>query len=774
MRSKKAFSVLGAAALGLIANAASAAPALRVQVDQRGDFVLLGNTLGHDCGNNSPAPVVGTVGTCGNQTNDSAADVFWRADEPAAGQAAANNSITVAQARSTAVLTLPAGARVTHAYLYWSATLPTNTSDTTATIDRPGVFTQNVTAIASQTADIDNQFAYQSVANITELVKQHGAGAYRISGVDARNVVNLDKDTVYAGWWMAVFYELATEPPRNLALFDGLDTVYNGGPVQATLSGFRVPNAGFDGKLGVIAFEGDDSINGDQFFFHDLNNALTNGVNPANNFFNGTRSLLGVAVSNAGDLPQLTGGARSMSGIDLDVIDIKSKLTGGQTSATVRATSTGDVYLLGGFVTSISTYAPDFTTSEKTVKDVNGGGLLPGDVLEYTIVVKNTGNDASINTVLTDPLPAGVTYVPGSIAISAGANQGAKPDAAGDDQADYNAATRTLTVRLGTGANATQGGSLAVDASTTVTLRVTVDANATGVVANQATITAAGAQGAPASSAVTDGNGPVAGNPPTTVVVDECDASKPCAAEAPFCKTDAHPYVCVECGSNNDCPGTRPTCDVATNTCGCVPSGAEVCDGKDNNCDGVIDEGFPAVCVGCTTDPDCGSATSGRVCNDTSLVCVDGCRGQGGNGCPSGKVCSSTTNAIGTCVDASSDAGAGCTTDADCGGAASGRVCNEATSICVDGCRGQGGNGCPSGKTCSSETNAIGTCGGSGSGSGSGGDAGADGADDDILAQGNGILCNARPNGSSGSGVALLAVGGMAVLAAVRRRRPRA
>jgi hypothetical protein len=43
---------------------ASAAPALRKQVDVQGDFVLIGNTLGHDCGN-APAPVVGTVGACG-------------------------------------------------------------------------------------------------------------------------------------------------------------------------------------------------------------------------------------------------------------------------------------------------------------------------------------------------------------------------------------------------------------------------------------------------------------------------------------------------------------------------------------------------------------------------------------------------------------------------------------------------------------------------------------------------------------------------------------
>ena len=81
---------------------AGAAPKLRVQVDQKGDFVLVGNTLGHDCRAIVPAPVVGTVGACGTNTADSAPDVYWRADDPAAGQAVANNTVSMAQARSTA------------------------------------------------------------------------------------------------------------------------------------------------------------------------------------------------------------------------------------------------------------------------------------------------------------------------------------------------------------------------------------------------------------------------------------------------------------------------------------------------------------------------------------------------------------------------------------------------------------------------------------------------------------------------------------------------
>lgn len=49
----------------------------------------------------------------------------------------------------------------------------------------------------------------------------------------------------------------------------------------------------------------------------------------------------------------------------------------------------------------------------------------------------------------------------------------------------------------------------------------------------------------------------------------------------------------------------------------------------------------------CTTDDACGDATSGRVC--VAEKCVNGCRGSDGNGCPTGKTCSSTSNAVGVC-----------------------------------------------------------------------------------------------------------------------------
>jgi hypothetical protein len=107
MRTRVHLPAASVLALCFAAGTASAAPILRVQVDQKGDFLLIGNSLGYDCAAGTPAPVVGTVGNCGANGADSAPDVFWRSDSPALGQAQANNTIALGQGRSTAKLTSP-------------------------------------------------------------------------------------------------------------------------------------------------------------------------------------------------------------------------------------------------------------------------------------------------------------------------------------------------------------------------------------------------------------------------------------------------------------------------------------------------------------------------------------------------------------------------------------------------------------------------------------------------------------------------------------------
>jgi uncharacterized repeat protein (TIGR01451 family) len=571
----------------LASGTASAAPALRVQVNQRGDFALIGNTLAHDCAPATPAPVVGTVGACGTNTSDNAPDVYWRADVPAIGLGAQADIVnTAATARSGAMLNLPAGANVTHAFLYWAASLDMGQTPTNVVkIERPGGGGFNSMITALNVVSLSGNSFYQAVADVTALVQAQGSGYFRLGNFNASALPNLNNNNVFAGWWMAVFYQLPTDPPRNLALFDGFDSVNASPPsnsITATLSGFKVPNAGFKGKLGVIAFEGDNGTMGDGLNFN--GSALTNALNPVNDFFNSTRSYddgtaVVSAVSTVGDLPQLTGTQGSMSGLDIDVVDISSKLAAGQTSATINATTTGDNYFLSGFITSITTFKQDFTTSTKVVSDVNGGAVLVGDVLQYTITVTNSGNDDSVNTIVTDPLPAGVTFVPNSIQITPGAGQGT-----------YDAATNTVVARVGTGATSTQGGTVAVGQSVTVTFQVKINVGATGTISNQAKITASGKQGAPAEDAPTDGNGSTAGAPPTSIPIDACADDTQCAPPTLHCNTAPTPNVCVECLNDSQCSGSKATC--LNSACVCVPSGAEVCDGKDNDCNGTVDDDF--------------------------------------------------------------------------------------------------------------------------------------------------------------------------------------
>ncbi|HMI91605.1 MAG TPA: hypothetical protein VK509_09600, partial [Polyangiales bacterium] len=250
---------------------------------------------------------------------------------------------------------------------------------------------------------------------------------------------------------------------------------------------------------------------------------------------------------------------------------------GGNTSATIAASSFRasvldpyDLYVLSAFVTSISTLLPDFTLTTKAVVDLNAGVAAPGDVLEYRIVAHNDGSDDGVGVTLTDELPAGVTFVPGSLTILSGPNMGDKTEAAGDDQAEYDGASRTVTVRLGTGASGTAGGAIAVGESSEVRFQVTIDADTRGDVSNQGVITAAGKQGAPVVDIQTDSDATVDGRGPTTIFVEECEDDKQCKPPKGHCDVAKKPRQCVGCANSAQCDDPLvPDCDLTTGTCVC-------------------------------------------------------------------------------------------------------------------------------------------------------------------------------------------------------------
>jgi uncharacterized repeat protein (TIGR01451 family) len=610
-----ALGVLPALYCSLDGAPAQAAPQKIAEFNEKGSFLLIGNTSAVDCRQVVPRPSNGTVGDCGMNTDDTSSDVLFDATT-----GSADTSVLATKAGSTSQLDIPAGAIVVHAQLFWAAQLPLGSSAAERVIlERPdGSFGTTIVGDPARpglTASTGGRTYYQSTADVTKLVQRYGSGAYRVRAIPTVPLANVLENVAFVNWHMIVVYRKTDDPTRNIVLYRAMDVIEPMTTANTTLDGFLVPMTGFAGSLGVVGYEGDHDLVGDVLQFNGV--TLTNALNPADNFFNSTRSVGGQAISNSGDLPQTSGQPASLSGIDLDVVDVSAQLAAGATSATVRATSSSDLFFLGGFATAISTLFPVFSESTKLYSNVSRPGqpVLPGDTVRYTIRAINTGSDTSIKTVLRDTLPPELIYIPGSTQITGGPNAGQKTDQAGDDQVDYDPQRRTLTVRLGTGADATNGGTVPVNEATVIEIQARVSYAVSGQLNNQAVISGQGERATmqnvlrPGQWLSGDGVAPSA---PTSFTVD-CQSDLQCPALAPRCDRSRSPARCA-CLTSADCPAST-VCDAVSRRCTqCTASPAQL-----QNCTaaGLGAQCLPDNTCGCGSDADCG----GRVCDLGSRKC---------------------------------------------------------------------------------------------------------------------------------------------------------
>jgi uncharacterized repeat protein (TIGR01451 family) len=415
-------------------------------------------------------------------------------------------------ASSSANLSLPAGADVLFAGLYYGSRTNQDVSDDvlkTVKFKGPGDASyttltgaagpNQVTLLGKVIGQVSNLppdvQTYGAFADVTNLVEARGPGTYTIANVKGDpGIINH-----FAGWSLVVAYEAPGANLRNLTVFDGFADVSQSNPnVEIDFTGFTAPPSGpVKANLGFISYEGDLGISGDtaSFFGGISTTQLTNGTNPATNFFNSSISTNGVTVTskNPNYLNQL--------GFDADILNIDGKIANGATSAKLTLTSTQDQYYPAVVTSAIDLYAPKVSV-DKSVVDVNGGIVEPGDTLRYTITVANDANafDTAANVILNDSIPLFTTYKPGSLFITAGANASptAKTDAIDTDPAEAlptGATPPTTSVRfqLGSGAGGgapAVGGELAKGETTTVTFEVTVNAGfpSEGFITNQAIV----------------------------------------------------------------------------------------------------------------------------------------------------------------------------------------------------------------------------------------------------------------------------------------------
>ncbi len=292
---------------------------------------------------------------------------------------------------------------------------------------------------------------YVCYKNVTSLVQAlaNANGTYAVA--NQRAARGIRPDGISSGWSLVIIYESPTLPSKYISVFDGYANIFNGinaaNAVDFNVNGFQTLPAPLPvrARIGVSSLEGDVSLTNDRFRFKANSVAgfttLSNAVNPADNFFNGSISNNGAIVTTRN--PNST----NTLGFDLDIVGVNNPgnavIPNGETGATLRVTTNGDAY--GTYLTSFDVEIIEPVIGlTKVVQDIAGNDIGNAEVqlcqdLVYVIGFQNVGNDDAQNFTIRDILPVNVTFDQLTTA-------GALP--AGVTIQSYNAATREVVFAI--------------------------------------------------------------------------------------------------------------------------------------------------------------------------------------------------------------------------------------------------------------------------------------------------------------------------------------
>jgi len=431
------------------------AQALRFHATKPGNVVATGNTLGLSKATGSNGPGQNdSIGTFTSLDGTSVDNVPLSLG--AAWPAGTTNDWT--KNGSSAILQLPAAeTEILYAELVWAgSSLYTGDTvvlaeDVTGELDSPvtlrfnGGTAQTVSPDAATKANYSGLGSFQinyymRSADVTDYVKQHGAGTYSTSGVPSTQGA-FANTTNAGGWTLIVAYRYDGEPIRDLSVFvgNGHTTGITGfvdedTTVDYKINGFCAPPAGeIKGKIAVSTMEGDANRVGDQLLIAPTVGStfvnLSGPNNPANNFFcsqiDGPDGLVdttgsfgnknqGICMN--GGTTDCTGGANTniaggRQGWDIANVELSSmdnQLFANQTSAVLRTKTASDSYMPTSAALAIDINAPKFLYDQSTTmvdKDV----VTLGDTFELTVKVVNQGSAPANNVLFTLPLASGLT-----------------------------------------------------------------------------------------------------------------------------------------------------------------------------------------------------------------------------------------------------------------------------------------------------------------------------------------------------------------------------
>jgi hypothetical protein len=423
-------------------------------MDLYGDVRIIGNTVMARANTTGFTPMC-PANNENNDANNKTNTVYWNVDN-------------LTSSSSSAYLDIPNGAEVKAAFLRWQGAnirnMPNfNQAKTVTVIDALG-------SSHAITAEIMNWYnhAYQGTANITNIVKNAGAGNYSVGDI----FTSFDKNS-YGAWAIIVVYNNENdnnEVLRKAVVYDGFVPV---GVQDAgfSVTGFRTSSIGsVESKMYLFAGEGDIGGNGGDSV--KLNNKDIGGSDP----INGRITYFGnnVLDRNASCINNLAA--------DIHTYNVGINAIGnGITEANVELSSGSDIYHVGLVGLSIQLYEPrvcyyvdSVIGSDGSTLFENGtfGGNIFSENQNYTfnlfIANMQDGDNSSERDVaynvqahMTYLKPEQLNYTLETTKIAnVGSSYESITDAPADDLGEYENYRHTW--RVGHSADSSKGGSLDV------------------------------------------------------------------------------------------------------------------------------------------------------------------------------------------------------------------------------------------------------------------------------------------------------------------------
>jgi uncharacterized repeat protein (TIGR01451 family) len=412
-----------------------------------GDYVLVGNGV-LQCDRS----VANNSGTCAQLHNGVSSsnpqivnDSFYMSnvnDAPALAAAGAANS-------SRATVTVPEGAKVVQAQLYWSgstgvrrtdgasanrcganaqqATLPNNTRGgyvaqqpmlqvgSTGEITRvaPGtVYTEALSELSA--TDVGY---YSTTSDVTAAFADIETGSAQT--VSVGDLWAAQGPNCYAGWSLAVVYDFGTFDPTN-ALSGAREVTLYDGHVRKFSSDAQADRMLFDGftaladtaSIGMTMYEGDLNISGDTATY---TTSLTNQPVALKNAVTGAANNIGVSNANGSTRYAGTSGAFTNANVDVFTADSVDLGGTGARSLTLELETAGDSFLIQNAILSVPVARVVIDKSADGTADTQT--RVAGTPASFHIRVTNVGQVPLSDLQVTDPLaPECATTIAGPIA----------------------------------------------------------------------------------------------------------------------------------------------------------------------------------------------------------------------------------------------------------------------------------------------------------------------------------------------------------------------